>query len=112
LYYVAQTKTAGYLKDKGKALGMIKSRDYCNHVETNELLYSSSDVMVLYTDGITEAKDNKGEEFGLERLKEALEKVTDKTPTEISERLINGLYEFSGSKEINDDYTTMIVKFR
>jgi sigma-B regulation protein RsbU (phosphoserine phosphatase) len=112
LFYSAQAKTAGYLKDKGKALGMIKSRDYCNHVETNELPYASGDIMVLYTDGITEANDQKGEEFGLERLKETLEGVTDQSPHAISERLINSLYEFSGSTEINDDYTTMIVKFR
>jgi serine phosphatase RsbU (regulator of sigma subunit) len=64
LYFNALAKTAGYLKDKGKALGMIKSREYCNHVETNELPYASKDIMVLYTDGITEAKDQRGEEFG------------------------------------------------
>jgi len=68
--------------------------------------------MVLYTDGITEAKDHRGEEFGLGRLKQTLQSVTGQTPREIQDRLINSLYEFSGSKEINDDYTTLIVKFR
>ncbi len=112
LYYASGSAGAGYLKDKGKALGMIKSRDYCNHVETNEVPYSPGDIMVLYTDGITEAKNGKGEEFGSERLQEVLMEVRDKSSREIQEHLINRLYEFSGSKEINDDYTTMIVKFR
>ncbi len=112
LYYGRQNNTAGYLKDKGKALGMIKSKDYCNHVETNELAYSWGDIMVLYTDGITEAKNAKGEEYGSERLLQSLVEVSDRTSKEIQEHLINQLYEFSGSKEINDDYTTMIVKFR
>ena len=112
LYYSIQTGTAQYLKDKGKALGMIKSRDYCNHIEANEIAYVPGDIMVLYTDGITEAKNSKGDEFGSDQLLQTLLEVKEKTSREIQEHLINRLYEFSGSKEINDDYTTMIVKFR
>jgi sigma-B regulation protein RsbU (phosphoserine phosphatase) len=111
LYFFAQSKTSGYLKDKGKALGMIKSKDYCNHVETNELSYATDDIMVLYTDGITEAKDQKGEEFGLENLQNTLQKITDKMPKDIVTGLMDSLYAFSGTNEINDDYTVMIVKF-
>ncbi len=112
LYYHAAKKTAEYLKDKGAALGMIKTKDYCNFIETNELLYAPGDIMVLYTDGITEAKDRKGEEFDYERLRQTLCEVTDKSSREIQEHLIKKLYEYSGTDEINDDYTTMIVKFR
>ena len=112
LYYLALTDTAGYLKDRGKALGMIKTRDYCNHVDTNTLSYAAGDIMVLYTDGITEAKNTKGEEYGSERLLQSLLEAKGKTSKEIQEHLINKLYEFSGTKEINDDYTTMIVKFQ
>lgn len=112
LYYHSAKKTAEYLKDKGTALGMIKTKDYCNFIETNELLYAPGDIMVLYTDGITEAKDRKGEEFDYERLKQTLCEVTDKSSREIQEHLIKRLYEYSGTDEINDDYTTMIVKFR
>ena len=112
LYYHSAKKTAEYLKDKGAALGMIKTKDYCNFIETNELLYAPGDIMVLYTDGITEAKDRKGEEFDYERLRQTLCEVTDKSSREIQEHLIKKLYEYSGTDEINDDYTTMIVKFR
>ena len=111
LYYSTQTDSASYLKDKGKALGMIKSRDYCNHVETNTVAYAPGDIMVLYTDGITEAKNSKGDEFGSDHLLQTLLEVKDKSSREIQEHLINRLYDFSGSKEINDDYTTMIVRF-
>jgi serine phosphatase RsbU (regulator of sigma subunit) len=68
--------------------------------------------MVLYTDGITEAKNDKGDEFGYERLAAVLQEVKGLSPKEIQEHLINRLYEFSGTKNINDDYTTMIVKFK
>jgi serine phosphatase RsbU (regulator of sigma subunit) len=111
LYFNATTNASSYLKDRGKALGMIKNKDYCNHVETNELNYLPGDIMVLYTDGITEAKNAKGEEFGLDELNKTLLQVTQSSAKQIETHLINKLYEYTGTKDINDDYTTMIVKF-
>jgi sigma-B regulation protein RsbU (phosphoserine phosphatase) len=112
LYFKQPTGELSYLKDKGTALGMIRSRDYCNFVETNEVSYAKGDIMVLYTDGITEAKGMRGEEFGSDRLAEAVREQVTQTPKEIEQHIIKKLYEFSGSEDINDDYTSMIVKFR
>jgi sigma-B regulation protein RsbU (phosphoserine phosphatase) len=111
LYYSAATEKAEYFKDKGIALGMVKNRSYSNFIEANEFQYRPGDIMVLYTDGITEAKNRKSEEFGYERLVEVLLEVKTSTPKQIQEHLIRRLYEFSGTSNINDDYTTMIVKF-
>jgi len=112
LYFKASTGTTEFLKDKGTALGMVRSRDYCKYVETNEIPYAPGDIMVLYTDGITEAKNQKGEEFDYPRLEAALKEVTDKSSQEIEKHIIQRLYEFSGSSEINDDYTSMTIKFK
>ncbi len=112
LYYKASTGATEYLKDKGTALGMVRSRDYCKLVETNEVKYAPGDIMVLYTDGITEAKNQKGEEFDYDRLATALSEVTEKSSQEIEKHIIQRLYEFSGSSEINDDYTSMTIKFK
>lgn len=99
------------MKDKGIALGMVKNRSYSNFIEANEFGYKSGDIMVLYTDGVTEAKNTKGEQFGYDRLAEVLLEVKAMDPRQIQEHLIKQLYEFSGTTNINDDYTTMIVKF-
>ena len=112
LYFKSATGQAEFLKDKGTALGMVRSKDYCNFVESNELTYASGDIMVLYTDGITEAKNDKGDEFGYARLSDALLEVVEKSPKEIEEHIIKRLYEFSGSEDINDDYTSMTVRFK
>ncbi|CAN5283077.1 hypothetical protein BH09BAC3_BH09BAC3_22250 [soil metagenome] len=112
LIYKAAEKKADYLVDKGTALGMIKGKDYCNFVETNTISYAAGDVMVLFTDGITEAKSPKGEEFGLELLKKTIVDSVEESPKEIQEKLIKRLYEYTGTEEIDDDYTTMIVKFK
>jgi len=111
LYYRASADQMEYFKDKGIALGMVKNRSYSNFIEANEFRYAPGDIMVLYTDGITEAKNPKGEEFGYKRLSEIIMEVKTETPKQIQEHLIKRLYEFSGSPNINDDYTTMIVKF-
>ncbi|MBN8578954.1 MAG: SpoIIE family protein phosphatase [Cyclobacteriaceae bacterium] len=112
LYYNAAQKQTHYLKDRGTALGMVRSRDYYRFVENNEFQYAGGDVMVLYTDGITEAKNRKGEEFDYHRLECALQDVAQKSSHEIEKHIIEKLYEFSGSTIINDDYTAMIIKFR
>lgn len=112
LYFCAGKEKAIYFKDKGIALGMVRNKSYKNFIQANEFEYKAGDVMVLYTDGITEAKDPKGEEFGYERLEQVVSEVRSLGPKEIQDHLIKKLYEFTGTENINDDYTTMIVKFR
>jgi sigma-B regulation protein RsbU (phosphoserine phosphatase) len=112
LYHKASTGTTEYLKDRGTALGMVRGLGYLKLIETNELHYAPGDIMVLYTDGITEAKNQKGEEFDYDGLMEALKEVTEKSSHEIENNITQRLYEFSGSSDINDDYTSMTIKFK
>ncbi|NJM26151.1 MAG: serine/threonine-protein phosphatase [Bacteroidia bacterium] len=111
LYCSADDKTV-YLKDKGVALGMVRNKGYRNFIQANEFNYRPGDIMVLYTDGITEAKNGKGDEFGYERLEKAVFEVKMNSSKDIEEHIIKELYTFSGSENINDDYTTMIIKFK
>lgn len=111
LYYRAATDTVEYFKDKGVALGMIRNSSYRNFAHTSEFSFGDGDVMVLYTDGITEAKDAKGEEFGYKKLAEILAEVKSLSAREIQDSIISSLYRFSESESLDDDYTTMVVKF-
>ncbi len=111
LYLRAGSRESVFLKDKGAALGMVRSRDYCNYIETNEFAYAPGDTMLLYTDGITEAKDGKNEEYGNDRLAAALNEVAGASAKEIEDHIIKKLYAFSGSNNLNDDYTSMTVRF-
>jgi phosphoserine phosphatase RsbU/P len=112
LYYCADARSSEYLKDKGVALGMVRNKTYSSFIQSNAFQYKPGDIMVLYTDGVTEAKDGKGEEFGYERLANFVNEANGMTPSEIQNHLINKLYEFSGTSNIDDDYTTMIIKFK
>jgi phosphoserine phosphatase RsbU/P len=110
LFYYNEGSKTEFLKDKGAALGMIRD-SYEKMIESRCINYKSNDVMVLYTDGITEARNGKSDEFGSERLEAALQQSATKSSKEIQEYLIKQLYDFTGTKNINDDYTTMIIKF-
>lgn len=112
LFYSSRNDKAEYFKDKGVALGMVRNKSYKEFIQQNEFSYEHNDVLVLYTDGITEAKNSKNEQFGNERLSEVLCEVKSLEPRQIQEHLINRLYEFSGTSNIDDDYTTMIIKFK
>jgi len=111
LYYHATTDQVEYFKDKGVALGMIRSNAYRNFARTEEFSFCPGDVMVLYTDGITEAKNAKGEEFGYDRLAAILAESKHLSAREIQDRIISTLYSFSESEGLDDDYTTMVIKF-
>lgn len=110
LYYNAQTQVTGYFKDKGTALGMVRNERYKQTVHRYEIDYHPGDIMVLYTDGITEAGNGR-EEFSYDRLLAALRQVTNKSAKEIQEHILEKVYAFSGTTNLNDDYTMVIIKF-
>lgn len=112
LYYHADKNQSVYFQDKGVALGMVRNKSYSKFVESHEFSYSPGDIMVLYTDGITEAKNSRGDEFGYDRLQAVLNDKNQEHPGVIQEHLIATLYAFSGTENINDDYTTVIVRFK
>src|SRR5690554_2560850 len=70
LYYSAERQEAVFYQNKGLGLGILRNSSYHKYVEVNKIEFSSEDIMLLYTDGITEAKNNKNEEYGYERLKQ------------------------------------------
>lgn len=112
LYYKAESKQAYFFETKGMGLGILRNNEFHKYVEVNEFKYHPSDVVVLYTDGITEATNTNKEEYGYPKLKESLEKYAEKTPEEICEGLVNDLYQFADEKTMDDDYSLLILKFK
>ncbi len=112
LYFSASTGKAEFLEDRGAALGIVRNKNYCRYIQSYELPYSSGDIMVLYTDGITEAKNSRGDEFGYDKLREAVIQKISERPKDIQDHLVARLYDFTGTDTIDDDCTTMIIRFR
>jgi phosphoserine phosphatase RsbU/P len=68
------------------------------------------DLLVLYTDGLTDATDARSELFGLERVKNVLAAHADAPPEEILNHIRRALAEFSGPTALYDDVTLLIAR--
>ncbi len=79
---------------------------------TTEFTLESGDVMLLYTDGVTEAERSDEEQFGLVRLKEALAQHHQLAAQEIVEETIKNVYTFIGDAKIYDDISLLVIKQR
>lgn len=111
LYYSALNNDVFYLQSKGLGLGIIRNKDYLKHIQKKEYQYTKGDIMVLYTDGIVEAHNTENEEFGFERLKNVLAGNYHLNPKQISDIIVNELYNFTGTRYLSDDYSFLVIKF-
>jgi len=72
----------------------------------------SGDIIVLFTDGITENKNADGELYGQERLLNQLELAKEHSAETIKNAIIMDCERFGNSAEINDDTTLVVVKIK
>ena len=74
LVYNSRTKELREYNPKGMALGLDKGTIFDMMLQDQEVSLSSGDLLIQYTDGITEAMNKQHDEFGEKRLKEAIRK--------------------------------------
>ena len=83
-----------------------------SRVTAEELMgLSPGDVFALFTDGVTEAFDPSGEEYGEERLIEALRRGRSLSSQSLLSQIVQDVQRFSGPEQY-DDITLMIAKCR
>lgn len=112
LYYNSETKKWQFFQNKGLGLGILRNGDFSNFIHPDSFNYKPNDIIILYTDGITEAKNARNDEYGYERLQEAVISMINASAHEIQKAIIDDLYDFTGSSIIDDDYTTLVIKFK
>lgn len=112
LYFEKESGEARFFQNKGLGLGILRNSNYHKYVEVNRLTFKQGDILMLYTDGITEAKNSMNEEYGYDRLQKLLLDNKDKESKEIQSAVIESLFEFCGDQALNDDYTLVILKFK
>jgi serine phosphatase RsbU (regulator of sigma subunit) len=111
LFYSKEKNKAEYFENIGMGLGIVRNDSFANYIDINKINYKPGDILFLYTDGIIEAKNDKEEEFGYERLRAYLEQNNAQKPEEIQKGLIKSLYDFIGTENLDDDYTALIIRF-
>ncbi len=94
------------LKTKGIALGVKQG---INLHELQEKL-ESGDLLVLYTDGVTEAVNDRGEAYGTGRLMEVVQENRNEKSGEVLEAIQKDVIAFAGHQPQFDDITMVIVR--
>jgi sigma-B regulation protein RsbU (phosphoserine phosphatase) len=97
---------AQFIERGGLPLGMFRETRYYEHF----LQLEPAQILVLYTDGITEAMDDKGEEFGKERLAECVKRGKDLEAGELIHLIHQEVKTFTGGKNLEDDGTLFVIK--
>jgi sigma-B regulation protein RsbU (phosphoserine phosphatase) len=94
------------LKRTGMPLGVFATVEYAEQ----SIHLEPGDVVLLYTDGVTDALDIRDQEFGLERLKRLLDEHPSSSSAELVARLRDELHKFTGPHAPFDDITVVVLK--
>lgn len=94
------------LSATGMAIGVITDAVYTS----DTFILGTGDVMVLYTDGITEAENALQEMYGEERLRETIARVRGLPASKIVSAILESVHAFTGTTPQSDDMTLMVVK--
>lgn len=112
LLYSARTKTIASLKPSGVCLGVDEDMGFSSCLQEKTLPVHSGDVLLLYSDGVTEAMDASNQLFDLPRLESALKENAELSAEKILAGINHRLDEFVQSEEFHDDVTMLAIKVK
>jgi len=95
-----------FVERGGLPLGLFKDTRYYEYY----LPIDAGQILVLYTDGATEAQSPEGVEYGRSRLVDAVRQSRDRSAREMIDYIYNDLFEWTGGRGANDDVTFIVIK--
>jgi phosphoserine phosphatase RsbU/P len=96
--------------DLGIPIGL--DSDISAFVGTRRIAWEKDDIIVLHTDGVTEAENAKGELFGIDRLCAEAVRLHGQSADRIAAGIIDTLMAYIGSHKVHDDITLLVLRHR
>ncbi len=112
LVYNSRTGELNEYNPKGIALGLDKGTLFDMLLQDQELSLGPGDLLFQYTDGVSEAMNNEKEEFGEERLNDAIRKYAHLSVDDFLAALDQEIRTFAEGYPQNDDITAIVVKVK
>lgn len=106
--YSARTKTADELPARGFLLGVMPEEMYAERTVDLE----PGDRLCLFTDGVADCRDERGETFGHDRLRRLLPEVANQPAAAMTEAVVGELTRFRGAAKPVDDMTLLLAEIR
>jgi serine phosphatase RsbU (regulator of sigma subunit) len=106
----ANNGTVESIKTEGIGLGLEKGEVFDRTLQEVEIKTKSNQIFAFFSDGITEAMNEKDEMFGEEKLTEILKGKANTRSTEVMNKVWSEVKYFRGAALPNDDMTMVIVK--
>ena len=106
LLFRRKTETITLMNSTCPPIGMFKTESY----ELDSADLDDGDFLVFYTDGVTEAEDTSGEEFGMERLSAVVRNGSLLTAEQLLGDIFRCAERFAGKNGFNDDVTVLVAK--
>jgi serine phosphatase RsbU (regulator of sigma subunit)/putative methionine-R-sulfoxide reductase with GAF domain len=94
------------LGTSGIALGVIEEA----HFRESQALVSADDVLICYTDGVTESINDQEQEYGVGRLIDVVKRYRDRSADEIVQAVLSDLAAHTGDQPAFDDVTLVVLK--
>ncbi|MBI4902239.1 MAG: PP2C family protein-serine/threonine phosphatase [Acidobacteria bacterium] len=104
------TGKARYLTTPGVGLGLAGPALFDRAAKTGQFPLASGDVLVFYSDGVTEAMNEKLELYGEERFQQVVERIGNKPAAHILEAIRKDLAAFTGTEPPHDDITLLVLQ--
>jgi phosphoserine phosphatase RsbU/P len=101
---------ADFVGSEGMALGMVPDEIFSTAIMDHTETFVPGDLLVLYTDGVTEAPNEDGKEFSGARLADVARKLASHPPREINDGILESVQRFAGETPQRDDFTLVAVK--
>ncbi len=98
--------TVEQLASGGFPLGILPNAEY----ELGETMINEGEALIVYSDGVSEANNLKGDEFGMERLTEVVKNNLSRSAAGLRDKVESALSAFTKTAPANDDITLVIVK--
>ena len=106
IFKFAADGTYERLQTGGTVLGIVENLPYADE----KISFNPGDVLVLYSDGVSEATNAADEDFDEPRLIKLVENERRRNPGEIIDALVQAVNSFSGDTPQDDDITAVVIK--
>jgi sigma-B regulation protein RsbU (phosphoserine phosphatase) len=106
IVYRSQTRTTETLEATGNIVGPFPDQ----HYRSEGLMLAKGDILLLYTDGVSEAMDHRGVQYSEKRLAEKLIEYKNEKPQHIARMILGDVQTHSAKNKYSDDKTIVVVK--